>query len=302
MKTTHAFLFLVLAGSRVLFAAGLDDLVEPGATPRKLAGNFKFTEGPVWNPSGFWIFSDIPASLLYRCTPGAEVEIFRAPSGQANGNAFDREGRLITCEHANRRVSRTERDGSVAALAEKFEGRRLNSPNDLAVRRADGGIYFTDPDYGTPEGEPKEIGFNGVYRIAPDGALSLLAKDFPKPNGLAFSPDEKRLYINDSVQGVIRVFDVRPDGSLANGRQFAELRDPGREGVPDGMKTDARGNVWCTGPGGVWVFSPAGGLLGKIPMPEVPANLAFGGADGRTLFLTARTGVYTLPVKTGAAR
>lgn len=301
MKLPCAFCFLLLLAAGRLSAAGLDALVEPGAKPEKLATHFKFTEGPVWSAEGFWLFSDIPASIIYRCTPGAEVTIFRAPSGQANGNAFDQEGRLVTCEHAARRVSRTERDGRVTALAERFEGRRFNSPNDLAIR-SDGSIYFTDPDFGTPPGEPHEIGFNGVFRIAPNGAVTLLVRDFPKPNGIAFSPDEKRLYINDSVQRTIRVFDVQADGSLENGRQFAELREPGKEGVPDGMKVDAAGNVWCTGPGGLWVFAPDGALLGKIAVPEVPANFCFGGPDGRTLFITARSSVYALRVKTKGAR
>ena len=279
-------------------ASDLDAVLEPGTELKRLATNFKFTEGPVWNSAGgFWIFSDIPANLLYKCTPAAEVEIFRSPSGESNGNTLDREGRLVTCEHANRRVSRTEKDGTVATLADRWEGKRFNSPNDLAVK-SDGSIYFTDPDYGTPKSEARETEFCGVYRLMPDGKVTLLVKDFVKPNGIAFSPDEKRLYINDSdvSQQHMRVFDVQPDGSLANGRIFADMKKP-RGGVPDGMKVDSQGNVYSSGSSGVWIFAPDGKQLGIIEMPQMPANLCFGGADGKTLFITAQTSVYTIRVK-----
>jgi gluconolactonase len=269
---------------------GLRTILADGAKVEKLAGGLRFTEGPVWDPAGLLIFSDIPASTLYRWTPGGEPAVFRRPSGQANGNTLDFEGRLVTCEHENRRMSRTEKDGTVTTLAERFEGKRLNSPNDVVVR-SDGGIYFTDPPYGIQKAQ-EELGFYGVYRLDKGGKLTLLVRDFVRPNGLAFSPDEKRLYVADSQEGHIRVFHVRPDGTLANGRIFAEMKDPGKGGVPDGMKVDVRGNVYCTGPGGVWVFSPGGKLLGKIVTPEVPANVGWGDKDHKTLYITAQTGLY----------
>ncbi|MCW3978330.1 MAG: SMP-30/gluconolactonase/LRE family protein, partial [Candidatus Bathyarchaeota archaeon] len=194
------------------------------AAVEKVAGGFEFTEGPVWVPDGYLLFSDIPASTIYRWTPGSvSAEVFRAPSGRSNGLTLDREGRLLACEH-DRRLSRTEGDGSVVTLAERYEGKLLNSPNDVVVR-SDGSIYFTDPPYGLPrQEEGRELDFNGVYRLAPDGALTLLDDSFDRPNGLAFSPDERVLYVNDSRRGHIRAFDVRADGTLSNGRVFAELR------------------------------------------------------------------------------
>jgi sugar lactone lactonase YvrE len=271
------------------------------AAVEKVAGGFEFTEGPVWVPDGYLLFSDIPASTIYRWTPGSvSAEVFRAPSGRSNGLTLDREGRLLACEH-DRRLSRTEGDGSVVTLAERYEGKRLNSPNDVVVR-SDDSIYFTDPPYGLPrQEEGRELDFNGVYRLAPDGALTLLDDSFDRPNGLAFSPDERVLYVDDSRRGHIRAFDVQADGMLSNGRVFAELREPGEQGVPDGMKVDVRGNVFCTGPGGIWVLDAAGEPLGVIRVPEVPANLAWGDDDLKTLYITARTGLYRLRVRTGGA-
>jgi sugar lactone lactonase YvrE len=271
------------------------------AAVEKVAGGFEFTEGPVWVPDGYLLFSDIPASTIYRWTPGSvSAEVFRAPSGRSNGLTLDREGRLLACEH-DRSLSRTEGDGSVVSLAERYEGKRLNSPNDVVVR-SDGSIYFTDPPYGLPrQEEGRELDFNGVYRLAPDGALTLLDDSFDRPNGLAFSPDERVLYVDDSRRGHIRAFDVQADGTLSNGLVFAEIREPGEQGVPDGMKVDVRGNVFCTGPGGIWVLDAAGEPLGVIRVPEVPANLAWGDDDLKTLYITARTGLYRLRVRTGGA-
>jgi sugar lactone lactonase YvrE len=272
------------------------------AQVEKLAGGFQFTEGPVWIPDGYLLFSDIPANIIYKWTPGSEgAEVWREPSGHSNGLTLDKMGRLIACEH-DRRVSRTESDGTVVTLAEQYEGKRLNSPNDIVVK-SDGSIYFTDPPYGlSNQQEGKELDFNGVYRLAPDGTLALLDDSFERPNGLAFSPDESVLYVDDTHKGHIRAFDVQPDGTLVNGRVFAAFgKDPGKDGAPDGMKVDVRGNVFCTGPGGVWVYNPASELLGVIQPPEVPANLAWGDDDLKTLYLTARTGLYRIRVKTGGA-
>jgi sugar lactone lactonase YvrE len=267
-------------------------IVPEDAEVEKIAGEFKFTEGPIWHPDEFLLFSDIPADTIYQWQPDQEVTVFRRPSGMANGNTLDRQGRLVTAEHSNRRVSRTEVEGTVVTLANEYQGKQLNSPNDLVVK-SDGSIYFTDPPYGiTPPEE--ELGFYGVYRLTPQGELTLLVEDFIRPNGITFSPDESKLYINDSEAGHIRVFDLQTDGTLSNGRIFAELKDPNKEGAPDGMKVDLQGNVYSTGPGGISVFSPNGELLDLIEVPEVPANIAWGDKDYQTLYITARTGLYRI--------
>jgi len=284
---------------------GLDAILPKNAKLEKVAGGMKFIEGPVWDGSGGVVFSDIPADTLYRFTTpvgeGQALPVFRNPSGEANGNTRDRQGRLISCEHKNRRVSRTEKDGMVVTLAYAYQNKRLNSPNDIVVK-SDGTLFFTDPPYGLPnQTVGKELDFNGVYRIDKDGSLTLLVADFERPNGLAFSPDERRLYVNDSQRGHIRVFDVQADGTLANGRVFAELKEPGARGVPDGMKVDKQGNVYCTGPGGVWVFAPTGMYLGRIATLEVSANCGWGDRDGKTLYITASTGLYRIRTKIGGA-
>lgn len=278
--------------ARPIQAASLAGLVE--GEPERVATGFQFTEGPLWHPDGYLLFSDIPANQIRKWTPGGEVTIFREPSGNSNGLTFDRQGRLIACEHGNRRVSRTEKDGTIVTLADRYQGKRLNSPNDVVVK-SDGSIYFTDPPYGVRP-EDRELDFQGVYRWAPDGTLTLLVDDFEKPNGLAFSPDEKTLYIADTDRRHVRAFDVQPDGTLANGRTFAELKSDA-PGGPDGMKVDVEGNLYVTGPGGTWVFDPTGKHLGTIVTPEAPANCAWGDADGKTLYLTARTSVYRVRVK-----
>jgi sugar lactone lactonase YvrE len=259
--------------------------------PQRVASGFRFTEGPVPLADGSLLFSDIPASIIYRLAPGGLPEVWRSPSGQSNGLTLDRQRRLIACEHANRRVSRTEHDGAIVALADRYRGARLNSPNDVVVR-SDGIVYFTDPPYGiTPE--QREQPCNGVYRILVDGTLELLASDFDRPNGLAFSPDERVLYVDDSTRRHIRAYDVSADGALSNGRLFADMAS-GADGVPDGMKIDVEGNVYCTGPGGLWVLTPDGASQGVLELPQLPANVTFSGPDRRTLYLTARTAVYTL--------
>lgn len=257
--------------------------------PERIATGFQFTEGPVWHPDGYLLFSDIPADRIYKWSPDGTLKVFRQPCGHSNGLTFDRQGRLIACEHSNRRVSRTEADGSVIPLATHYQGRRLNSPNDVVVK-SDGSIYFTDPPYGV-QPEDRELDFQGVYRIALDGTLMLLVDDFDRPNGLAFSPDESVLYIDDTTRRHVRAFDVLPDGTLAHGRVFAEMQSPATGG-PDGMKLDVEGNLYVTGPGGTWLFDPAGNHLDTLITPEKPANLAFGDTDRRTLYITARTSVY----------
>jgi sugar lactone lactonase YvrE len=266
----------------------------------KVAEGFKFIEGPVWHPDGFLLFSDIPANTIYKWQPNQKTEIFRQPSGNANGNTLDRSQRLISAEHGNRRVSRTEKDGRIVTLASQYQGKRLNSPNDLVVR-ADGSIYFTDPPFGI-ESQQEELGFYGVYRLVADGRLTLLVDDFVRPNGIVFSPDETKLYVNDSEKGHIRVFDVRSDGILANGRVFAKLKSPNEGGAADGMKVDIKGNIYSTASGGVWIFSPNGELLGIIKTPEHPANLAWGDKDYQTLYITARHSLYRVRLKIPGVR
>jgi gluconolactonase len=271
----------------------LKSLVEPG-DPERLATGFQFTEGPVWMPDGYLLFSDIPASRIYRWAPEDQVEVWREPSGQSNGLTVDQQGRLIACEHGNRRVSRTEADGTVAVLADRYQGKRLNSPNDVAVK-SDGTIYFTDPPYGI-QPEEREQPCNGLYRILPDGTLELLADDFDRPNGLAFSPDESILYVDDSPRRHVRAFDVRPDGTLTNSRVIADMDHP-QPGSPDGMKIDVAGHLYVAGATGVWVFEADGTLLGVIVTPERPANCAWGDADRKALYITARTSLYRIRVK-----
>ncbi|MDZ8223304.1 MULTISPECIES: SMP-30/gluconolactonase/LRE family protein [unclassified Nostoc] len=278
----------------------LQSILEKDTQVERIAINLKFTEGPLWHQDGFLLFSDIPANTIYQWQPHQKLQIFRSPSGNANGNTFDLQGRLITAEHANRRISRTEKNGKLVTLVSHYRGKRLNSPNDLVVK-SDGSIYFTDPPYGIKP-QQKELGFYGVYCLTSDGKLTLLAKDFVRPNGITFSPDETKLYVNDSEAGYIRVFDVNSDGLLKNARIFAQQKYPGKEGVPDGMKVDIKGNVYSTGPGGVWVFSPVGNLLGIIEVPEVPANLAWGDNDYKTLYITARNSLYRIRLKNPGVR
>jgi gluconolactonase len=254
-----------------------------------------FTEGPVWHPEGFLLFSDIPAAKIYKWSPDGTLSVWRDDSGNSNGLTFDRQGGLVACEHGNRRVSRTLADGTVVSIAELYNGKRLNRPNDVVVK-SDGTIYFSDPPYGKNPGEPTnpadiEQPCNGVYRVLTNGVLELVADDFERPNGLAFSPDESILYIDDSARRHVRAFDVLPDGTLANSRIIADLDHP-QPGSPDGMKIDVQGNLYVAGATGVWVFTPEGEHLGVIVTPERPANLAWGDADRQTLYVTARTSLF----------
>ena len=275
----------------------LPDLVM-SEQPERVATGFQFTEGPVWHPDGYLLFSDIPADRIYEWSPDGRLEVFRQPSGNSNGLTYDQQGRLIACEHGNRRVTRTETDGTIVPLATHYQGRRLNSPNDVVVK-SDGSIYFTDPPYGV-QPEQQELDFHGVYHIAPDGTLTLLADDFDRPNGLAFSPDESILYIDDTTRRHVRAFDVLPDSTLTNGRVFADMQSPATGG-PDGMKLDIEGNLYVTGPGGTWLFDPTGHHLGTLITPEKPANLAFGDTDRCTLYITARTSVYRVRTRLAGA-
>lgn len=251
----------------------------------KVSGGFQFLEGPVWVPArNELLFSDIPASKIYRHKDG-KFDIFRHPSNQANGNALDPQGRLVTCEHDTRRVSRTERDGTIVPLATHYEGRRLNSPNDV-VCRSDGSVYFSDPPYAVKP-EDRELDFQGVFRVPPDGkTVTLAVRNFVKPNGLAFSPDEMTLYIADTELGHIRAFDVNPDGTITNSRVFCKVERP------DGFRVDSEGHLYICAMKAVEIFDRTGKRTGEIALPERPANVAFGDSDRRTLYLCARTGLY----------
>lgn len=274
----------------------------------QLCTGFTFTEGPLWIVDDeCLLFTDIPNNRIHRWRPGAsEAEVYREPSGNANGLTLDLENRLLACEHSGRRVSRAVYGGAPEEVVGRFEGKKLNSPNDIVVHSS-GRIYFTDPNYGlrgnvavAPADDPnpvQELPFLGVYRIDPDGTLALLLDDFEGPNGLAFSPDERVLYIGDSRARIIMRYQVAADGSLHDSVLFADQRDDTRFGAPDGMKVDEAGRLWTTGAGGVSVYTPEGDKLGDFEMAEHAANIAFGGADFTTLYLTARTSLYS--VETG---
>ncbi|HKQ96892.1 MAG TPA: SMP-30/gluconolactonase/LRE family protein [Candidatus Polarisedimenticolia bacterium] len=289
----------------------LDAVVAPGATFEKIAGGFLFTEGPLWHPDGYLLFSDPNANTIYRWSPDGQVTVFRAKSGYAgadigeygqpgsNGLTLDAEGRLTLDQHGNRRVIRVEKTGAVTVLADRHEGKRLNSPNDL-VYRSDGALYFTDPPFGLPKfhDDPRrELPYSGVFLLK-DGRTTLLSRDLSGPNGLAFSPDEKTLYVGnwDLEKRVVMRYDVRPDGTIGEGRVFVDLTSEGGEDAIDGIKVDRAGNVYISGPAGLYVVSPEGKRLGLLVPPEHPHNMAFGDADGKTLYLAAQTSVYRIRV------
>ena len=262
---------------------------------QRLATGFGFTEGPLWHPDGFYYFVDIRKSALHRIAPGKAPELVRDNTGEGNGTTFDLEGRLVICEGGNRRVTRWSADGTSQVLMDRYEGKRLNRPNDV-VCRSDGSLWFTDPGLRVPL-EKRELPYAAVYRIAPDGTTSMVI-DCEYPNGLAFSPDERTLYIaNTRWTQYIHAVELDGTGKVLRRRIFADMSSDETDGVPDGMKVDVEGRVYCTGPGGTWVFGPDGTRLAIIRTPEVPANLCFGGPDLQTLFFTAKTSVYTLRTK-----
>ena len=276
------------------------EVVGEDAQVEQLATGFDFTEGPMWNHvEGHLIFSDMPGNIMRKWTPDGRTETFRQPSNMANGNYYDREGRLVTCEHATSRVTRTELDGSITVLATHYDGKELNSPNDVIVK-SDGSIYFTDPSFGRMKyyGVPREteLDFRGVYRLEPEsGDLTLLASDFDQPNGLCFSADESQLFVNDTMKSHIRVFDANADGSVSNSRVWAEVGGD-RNGATDGMKIDSKGNLCTTGPGGIHYFAPDATCLGVIYVPEGVANFTWGEDDLLSMFVTASTSLYRVRV------
>jgi gluconolactonase len=313
MKNPLLPLAIVVATSNLLAAADFQ-ATQPAEFARcvpsdakvvKLAGDFMFTEGPTWiREGGYLVFSDIPKNELKRWTPGGEVTVFRNPSQNTNGNTTDLIGRLLSCEHSGRRVAILEKNGTLRTLVDTFEGKKFNSPNDVVVK-SDGTVWFTDPEYGlktdptTKQKIGKEQAGNFVYRHDPkSGKTTAAVRDFVQPNGLAFSPDEKTLYVADSgAPKHIRAFSVAPDGTVSGGAVFCSID----KGTPDGIRVDQAGRVWSSTGDGVQIFGPDGRLIGRILIPESPANLCFGGADGKTLFITARKSLYSVRVAVAGA-
>ena len=291
----------------------LDQLLAPDAHMEKIASGFTWSEGPVWYDGGL-VFSDVPKNIAYRWQPGAtSAKVFLQPSGQlkpapgfrepgSNGLTLDRQGRLLLCQCGERRVARYE-NGAFTSVADRFEGKRFNSPNDLVVRH-DGTIYFTDPPYGLEGGEKsplREIPFCGVYRVGTDGAVTAVVRDLTFPNGIAFSPDERVLYVGVTDDNTrIMAYDVQPDGSVANPRVFFLGHSRKEPGACDGMKVDHDGNIWSSGPGGIVVLSPAGKLLGVLHTGQPTANCAWG-EDGSTLFITSNHDILRIRTKTKGA-
>jgi gluconolactonase len=288
----------------------LDRILPAGARVETLAGGFGYTEGPVWVREGFLLFADLPNNVIRKWAPGGAVTVVRTRSGYAdadkppgasmgsNGMALDAEGRLTICEPGNRRVTRLEADGRLTVLADRYEGRRLNSPNDL-VYKSDGSLYFTDPPHGLIDEDrspQKELDFNGIFRVV-GGELQLLSKEMTRPNGLAFSPDEKFLYVanSDWQRKIWMRYEVGSDGSLSNGTVFLDLSAECCQ-APDGMKVDREGNLYCTGPGGIWILAPSGKILGIIRTRHEPSNCAWGDADRRALYITGRSEIYRIRV------
>lgn len=276
----------------------LRKLIAPGATVEKIANGFVFTEGPVWHPSGKLFFSDMRGNKTYTWNPKEGAALHPGPGNRANGMAVDPQGRLVFCEHGGRKLSRLEKDGRLVTVVDRYQDKRLNAPNDLAIT-PDGSIYFTDIRRNLPKGEVREIDFSGVYRLRPNDEPQLIDKEMDAPNGIAFSPDRKTLYVADTLEQRVWAFDVAADGSANHKRLFAETTPTWDAASalsrPDGLKTDIEGNVYvAVVETGVWVFDRNGRHLGIIPLPEQTTNVAFGDADARTLYITASTGLYRI--------
>jgi gluconolactonase len=288
------------------------ELVDEDAELEQLGTGFTFTEGPLWNPEGFLLFSDMPGDVRRRWDPDNGVTEVARPSNKGNGMTFDLDGKLIVCEHVTSSVVRMDPEGTGSGrevIASHYGDKELNAPNDVVVK-SDGAIYFSDPTYGRMPGfgleREQDLDFQGVYRIPPGGGdTQLLADDFGQPNGLCFSADESLLYVNDTEKCHIRVFDVQPDGSIANSRVLAANIGTGdleKGDLVDGMKLDERGNIWVTGPGGVCVFDPQGEHIGTVEVPEPVGNLNWGGPDWNQLFIPATSSVYRIECKVSGNR
>ena len=296
-------------GSIVRLDPAFDELVPKDAQLEKLASGFTFTEGPIWRPSGVLWFSDVVGNVVRQYSPDGKVTEILNPGGYdgkgnlpvggydgPNGMTADKDGAVLLCQHGYRRIVRISKDMKITTVVDRYEGKRLNSPNDV-VYRSDGSLYFTDPPYGLPKGDDdpaKELKFNGVFRIA-NGKLQPVVKNLARPNGIAISPDQKTLYIgnSDEKSRIWMAYDIADNGTASNGRLFADVTTEKDAGVPDGMKVDSKGNLWASGPGGIWVFSPAGKHLGTIRMEQIPANCNWGD-DWKSLYITAGTGLYRI--------
>ena len=296
-------------GSITRLDPAFDALVPKDSVIEKLAGGFTFIEGPIWRPQlqGLW-FSDVVGNVVRQWTPSGAVSVILQPGGYdgnslpaggfngPNGMTADKDGAVLLCQHGYRRIVRISKDMKITTVVDKYQGKRLNSPNDV-VFRADGSFYFTDPPYGLPKGDDdpaKELKFNAVFRVA-KGKLQPVIKDLSRPNGIAISPDQKTLYVANSEEKnrIWMAYDIADDGTVRNARLFANVTSEKDPGVPDGMKVDSKGNIWASGPAGIWVFSPEGRHLGTIGMPEIPANCNWGD-DWKSLYITARTGLYRI--------
>ena len=302
-------------GKVVKVDASLADVLDENATMNVLAEGFEWTEGPLWmtDDGGYLLYSEIPSNTIRRWSAKDGDSVWMTPSGYtgvadygrepgSNGLNRDQQGRIVMCEHGDRRVSVLTPDGGKMTLVDQFESLRLNSPNDLVVA-TDGAIYFTDPPYGLPDGmgdDRQELDFCGVYRLGPEGTLKLLTREFARPNGIAISPDGSKLYVaqSDPKEPVIKVFDRTDDGDIRNGKVFHDFSDVAGQhpGLPDGMAIDSEGRLFATGPGGVWIFEADGTVLGRLDTGEATSNCAFGGSDGSDLFITAD--MYVLRIKT----
>jgi gluconolactonase len=288
---------LALGGGLGQSSAGQSSPVPEGGSVEKTTDGFRFTEGPLWY-QGRLLFTDIPANTVYQWTPAGSTRVFLRPSGHANGLAVSPEGDLLLAQHDGQ-VVRLAAESMIAPLAQSYDGKHLNSPNDLTVAD-DGTIYFTDPPYGVDE-ENRELDFSGVYRLDPDGALTLLSKEFSRPNGIVLSPDESTLYVNDTDGDIIRAYEVTGEGGITDGHTFAEME--GKEpGNADGMTVDAEGNLYTTGPGGIWIYSPSGDRLDHISVPKAPTNVAFGGPGHTTLYVTAQDNVYRVSLSVSGTK
>ena len=282
---------------------GFNNLIDPKISIEKIADGFSFTEGPVWDEANNrLLFSDIPTNKIYSWSSDQGVSIYRSPSNFSNGLTFDKNGNLVACEHQSRSISVQNRNNKVTILANSYKGMKLNSPNDVIVAK-DGSILFSDPIYGLRDGmggpAEQELPFQGVFRLPPSSnELELISDTFERPNGLVLSPDEKILFINDTVRQHIRVFNIANDWEVSGGQIWSELWDDKSVGRPDGMKIDTLGNLFSTGPGGIWVFDIDAELLGRILLPDKTSNLAWGDQDRKSLFITSSSVVYRIRCKT----
>ena len=290
--TSHVFFMIICTLQLTVFAVHeFGHAQVAGGTVQRLWTGFRFVEGPVWKEGVGLLFSDIYPSTIYQWSRGdSTMSIYLKPSDSSNGLTFDHLGNLILTQMQQRRIARQEPNGTITPLVSTYNGKRFNSPNDIVVSSR-GAIYFTDPDFNVPAGQTRELSFKGIFRLSPSGRLQVIDSTFDKPNGICFSPDESRLYVNESAQHKIYVWDVVDDSTFTNKRLFYTIP---QTGYADGMKVDSSGNVYCAGPGGIWVVSPSGSYVTLIITPQTPSNCAWGDADRKTLYITAQTSVYRI--------